>query len=171
MFLKWICMVFVLCFFCVSYNVPAIEYIYKESGNEEMARIRGTAESYDLAPRARIFRRDANGANTLEDVKRLMRYNNYMEDEIEEKNPIWAIMARGDLATEGQDVIQLFGGTDTKLANLTMLRNVECIAKSGPTNDNTSTFTWKGQWDNKFHYGLPESYDFEWQQMRAKPLN
>ena len=128
-----------------SYNVPAIPYIYKESGNAEMAKIRGSAESYDLAPRARIFRRDANNATSLEQVKKLMRYNNYLNDEIENKNPVWAIMARGDLqsADQGQDIIQLFGGTDTKLANLTMLQNTECIALNGPTNDETPTFTWK----------------------------
>ena len=51
------------------------------SGYPELVEKQGVENSYDLAPRARIFRRDANNATTLEQVKKLMRYNNYLNDE------------------------------------------------------------------------------------------
>ena len=58
-----------------SYNVPSIEYIYNTSGWYEYEQIEGTPSSYDLAPRARIFRRDANKPSNMTSVMKLMRYN------------------------------------------------------------------------------------------------
>ena len=48
-----------------SYNVPAIEEIYNKSGYPDLVAKQGTSECYDLAPRARIFRRDANSVEDM----------------------------------------------------------------------------------------------------------
>ena len=42
-----------------SYNVPFFEEIYDISGNAAAAEKFGPDKSYELAPRAKIFRRDA----------------------------------------------------------------------------------------------------------------
>ena len=150
-----------------SYNIPAIEYIYKVSGAEENAKINGASNSYDLAPRARIFRRDGNAANNISMVMKLMRYNNYKSDELENNNPMWAIMSRGDLLNENPGC---FGGIDTKICDYNMMKQMQSLIKNGPTNDNTPTFEWNGDWsDNKQcpHIGLPNQYNFPWVQMQS----
>lgn len=38
--------------------------------------------SYQLTPRATIFRRDAASVSTLEDMRRIMRSNSFMTDEV-----------------------------------------------------------------------------------------
>lgn len=97
-------------------------------------------------------------------VEKLMRYNNYNVDGLENDDPCWAIMCRGDLyptkATAG-------GGIDTKIANLEMLKNVYSIIQSGPTHDQQPIFSWT-QFPNISHYGLPPKYNFEWITVKSK---
>ena len=107
-----------------------------------------------------IFRRDGNNANNLTMVERLMRYNDYNVDGIENNDPCWAIMCRGDLYS-GDEKAGGFGGIDTKIANLEMLKDVYSIIQSGPTHDQQPVFSWM-QFPNTSHYGLPPKYDFKW---------
>ena len=41
-----------------SYNIPFYEYVYNVSGYPELVKKYGPEYSYQLAPRAKIFRRD-----------------------------------------------------------------------------------------------------------------
>merc|ERR1712228_1069938 len=128
-----------------SYNVPATEYVYNVSGNEALARKDGVYMSYDLAPRARIFRRDANGVLSMKDNQKIMRYNNYLNDSLEENNVGWAIMSRFDLNDTDPGA---FGGIDSKCADLNylkMLQAVDCVAQNGPTHDSLPPFSFTGQ--------------------------
>lgn len=68
-----------------SYNVPAFERVYNMSGYPELVQAHGVSNSYDLAPRARIFRRDATSVSDLDSYKKFLRYNNYQKDELESK--------------------------------------------------------------------------------------
>jgi len=54
-----------------------------------------------VSPRAEIFRRDQGGLEGLEDIKRLMRFNNYQEDRLSGGHPYASVCARGDLADQG----------------------------------------------------------------------
>jgi len=148
-----------------SYNVPAIPYIYEVSGNAEAAEMHGTAWSYDLAPRARIFRRDGNNANNLTTIAQLMRYNDYMQDPLSDGNPGWAIMSRFDLNASNP---QAFGGIDTKIANLDMLQSVVALVRAGPTDDEVPNFSWVGIFDEIVHTALPITYNFKWVEMKSK---
>ena len=142
-----------------SYNVPAISDVYKLSGNAAIAA-NNNEFSYDLAPRARIFRRDANKANNLTSVQKLMRYNNYLKDSIEEGRPGWAIMSRLDLNSSNP---RADGGVDTKLVSLEMIQNFEITAQSGPTHDDLAPFTWSTDtFSQTPHMGMPVTYDFDW---------
>jgi len=147
-----------------SYNVPAIPYIYKVSGNAENAEMRGTAWSYDLAPRARIFRRDGNNANNLTSIAKLMRYNDYLNDPLSDGYPGWAIMSRFDLNVSDP---QAFGGIDTKIADLSMLQAITADVRAGPTTDNVPAFSWTGIFDEIVHTALPITYDFRWVTMKS----
>ncbi len=48
----------------------------------EAVEQRGLGESYQLAPRAQIFRRDVGNVVDTDSLEYLMRYNNYLNDPI-----------------------------------------------------------------------------------------
>ena len=79
-----------------SYNVPYHRIIFDKSGYPEIVNKSGSAHSYELAPRAKIFRRDQGSVVDMESFKKIMRYNDYREDPYSEGNPTYAICARGD---------------------------------------------------------------------------
>ena len=58
-----------------SYNVPFYEEVYNRSGYPDIVKARGTDFSYQLAPRAKIFRRDQNDVQDMASMKDIMRYN------------------------------------------------------------------------------------------------
>lgn len=58
-----------------SYNIPFHPNIYALSGYGEMWEKRGEDFSYDLCPRAKIFRRDQAGVKDLDSLKHIMRFN------------------------------------------------------------------------------------------------
>merc|ERR1719409_317855 len=85
-----------------SYNVPYFPEVYKRSGydREDVQRGLGDDASYELAPRAKIFRRDQATVTDMTTFKRIMRYNNYLKDpySLDDGKPdaADAICARGD---------------------------------------------------------------------------
>lgn len=58
-----------------SYNVPFHPKIYTLSGYGEMWEEYGEDFSYDLCPRAKIFRRDQADVKDLDSLKHIMRFN------------------------------------------------------------------------------------------------
>ena len=52
-----------------SYNVPFYKDIFTLSGYPATIKQFGLGQSYQLAPRAKIFRRDADGVHSMEDMK------------------------------------------------------------------------------------------------------
>ena len=145
-----------------SYNVPAIEEIYNKSGYPQMVSKTGVENSYDLAPRARIFRRDANKVSNLQEFNRLLRYNNYLNDQIEESNPMWAVCSRGDIPANGS-IGQPFGCIDTKGSNFTMIKNLQALIQNGPTYDDLAPFSWnKFPFDHVPHYGINQTMTYPW---------
>jgi len=149
-----------------SYNVPALESVYNRSGYPAMVESKGVENSYDLAPRARIFRRDANAVSDLQSFGALLRYNNYKEDAIENNNAMWAICSRGDLLAKDAAP---FGCYDTKMANLTMIRSMQAMVINGPTYDNLPPFNW-ADWPQyqHVHAGIPNLMKFDWQHMQPQ---
>ncbi|CAE8632222.1 unnamed protein product [Polarella glacialis] len=87
-----------------SYNVPCGPQIFNKSGYAAMAASHGNYFSYELAPRAKLFRRDHSSVVDMASLKSLMRYNDYLRDpyfvdSTGSPNPNYAICARGDLGT------------------------------------------------------------------------
>ena len=58
-----------------SYNVPFYESVYNQSGYPDFVKKHGTDFSYQLAPRAKIFRRDQGKVVDMTTMKAIMRYN------------------------------------------------------------------------------------------------
>eukprot|EP00484_Ammonia_sp_Unknown_P028596 CAMPEP_0197037422 /NCGR_PEP_ID=MMETSP1384-20130603/14642_1 /TAXON_ID=29189 /ORGANISM="Ammonia sp." /LENGTH=534 /DNA_ID=CAMNT_0042467725 /DNA_START=20 /DNA_END=1621 /DNA_ORIENTATION=- len=145
-----------------SFNIPAFEKVYNMSGYPELVEKQGVANSYDLAPRARIFRRDANSVSDLDSFKAFLRYNDYKQDPIENNDPMWAICSRGDLLPASEDPSP-FGCYDTKVANLSMILSMQASVINGPTYDDLPPFDWSDwpQYAN-VHNGIPDLMKFDW---------
>uniref|UniRef100_A0A8C2NA07 Phospholipase B-like n=1 Tax=Capra hircus TaxID=9925 RepID=A0A8C2NA07_CAPHI len=80
-----------------SYNIPFHEKVYNWSGYPILVKKLGLDYSYDLAPRAKIFRRDQGKVTDMESMKYIMRYNNYKEDPYSKGDPCNTICCREDL--------------------------------------------------------------------------
>merc|ERR1719273_57079 len=65
-----------------SYNVPALEGIYNRSGYPAAVKSHGASLSYDLAPRALLFRRDGLKPQTTTSFGAFLRYNDYQHDKL-----------------------------------------------------------------------------------------
>ncbi|XP_017272018.1 phospholipase B-like 1 isoform X2 [Kryptolebias marmoratus] len=151
--------------FWPSYNIPFHRDIYILSGYGEMWKEYGNDFSYDLCPRAKIFRRDQANVKDLDSLKYIMRFNNYKKDPYSEGNPCKTICCRNDLKAEKASP----GGCyDTKVTDFHMAGDFVAEAVNGPTTqDGLPPFQWD-QFSSISHQGLPQYYNFTFVQM--KPL-
>ena len=108
-----------------SYNIAFYEDIYSISGYRDAVELHGTEFSYQLCPRAEIFRRDQGKVGSLlpqyswnntfcvinalyaqlqvtdmESMKYIMRYNDYKNDIYSKGDPMNTICSRGDMKNE-----------------------------------------------------------------------
>ena len=58
-----------------SYNIPFFEEVYNMSGYPAVAQKEGPDATYQLCPRAKIFRRDQSNVKDMESMQYIMRYN------------------------------------------------------------------------------------------------
>ena len=119
---------------------------------------------YSTCARANIFRRDNPLVTDLDQMMKLLRYNNYKNDVLSKNNPTLAISERKDLNENSPDCI---GGIDTKIVKLSDLKNSKqkkIYIVSGPTSDNLPVFQFsKANCDVKYlKLGLPDKYEFDW---------
>lgn len=147
-----------------SYNIPYFPSIYNVSGYSEMLNKYGDWFSYDKCPRANIFRRNQTLVHTFDDLKDLMRFNNFQHDPLSFDRPDGAIAARMDLASQNPSP---FGGIDSKVTSLIRVAHMDCDAICGPTATQQTPFSWEN-WSNWSHVGLPDVWNFNWQTMQAR---
>ena len=155
-----------------SYNVPYFREIYDQSGYRQTIDSRRAAGEplgelsgldYQLAPRAKIFRRDNGKAETFDGFLGVMRYNNYKSDPYS-SSPWDAICSRGDLAGGPDGCYDAKAGT---AADWPLRRS---WAINGPTTGDVPPggslppFSW-AQYNATSHVGLPEVYDFAFEAM------
>ncbi|XP_043929904.1 phospholipase B-like 1 isoform X2 [Protopterus annectens] len=148
-----------------SYNIPFDEVIYNMSSYPEMVKYYGNKYSYELCPRAKIFRRDQGNVKDMESMKHIMRYNNYLKDIYAEKDPCNTICCREDL----KSFSPIPGGCyDSKVTDYFLASQFTAFAINGPTTEgNLPVFNWD-QFKEVTHKGLPNSYNFSFVTM--KPL-
>ena len=148
-----------------SYNIPYFDKIFNISGYPAIVEKVGYKMSYELAPRAKIFRREQGRLRTLQDVKNLLRYNDYKHEPYSEGNPTYTICARGDLRDKRPSPA---GCYDTKVSTVGMARLNQADIIGGPTlSSGLKPFSWTGPWAKYSHQGLPETYNFDF--IRVKP--
>lgn len=149
-----------------SYNVPFHEFIYNISGYPGIVQQYGPDYSYDLAPRAKIFRRDQGTVVDMPSFKALMRANNYKTDPYSEGTPTKAICARGDLVGGSHLTPSTGGCYDTKVTDYVSALQMISEVVNGPTTGTGDLpfFTW-AQFPKVAHEGLPYEYNFSFEVM------
>jgi len=164
-----------------SYNVPFYPEVYTRSGYED-PRL-GPHGQYELAPRAKIFRRDQARVVDMASYKRIMRYANYSDPyAIDADGAVdysAAICMRGDLAKTGEG--RASGCYDTKVTSyLHGFWNLSAEAVNGPssvTSDGThgrsgnKPFAWRQRDEASPHWGLPRSYTFDFIHVEPQDLS
>lgn len=146
-----------------SYNIPFHKTIYNWSGYPLLVHKLGLDYSYDLAPRAKIFRRDQGNVTDMASMKYIMRYNNYKEDPYSKGDPCSTICCREDLNGASPSP----GGCyDTKVADIFLASQYKAYAISGPTvQDGLPPFNWN-RFNETLHRGMPEVFDFNFVTMK-----
>nr|XP_046207967.1 phospholipase B-like 1 isoform X1 [Oncorhynchus gorbuscha] len=146
-----------------SYNVPFHADIYNLSGYGVMWRKHGEDFSYDLCPRAKIFRRDQSKVTDLASLKHIMRYNNYRKDPYSKGHPCKTICCRNDLRLKKP---RPGGCYDTKVTDFHLARQLAGEAVNGPTTQGgLLPFSWS-HFNSTAHKGLPQSYNFSFITMK-----
>jgi len=147
-----------------SYNVPYFIEIYNKSGYPAVAKRSGTDVTYQLAPRAKIFRRDVGTVIDPISFEKMMRYNGYKTDPYSEGSPWNSICSRGDLAT-GDD--SAFGCVDSKWTSWSLFQEGKSWAINGPTTDagELPPFSW-AQYPREPNYGQPMVFNFSYVPMQ-----
>lgn len=153
-----------------SYNIPYFEEIYRESGFQAMYEASNFSDewSYERAPRAKIFKRDAPTVSSYADMKHMIRYNQWEEDPLSNGHPGNAIASRFDLEHPGRS---LFGGVDAKVTSLLRARSMSLEAVNGPTTQQP-VFRWSEQdaaAQAVLHEGHPEVFNFTFVSMHPLP--
>nr|BAN82155.1 phospholipase b [Ovophis okinavensis] len=146
-----------------SYNIPFDKVIYNMSGYREYVQRHGLEFSYEMAPRAKIFRRDQGKVTDMESMKSIMRYNNYKEDPYAKRNPCNTICCRQDL--DRRTPVPA-GCYDSKVADISMASKFTAYAINGPpVEKGLPVFSWV-HFNKTKHQGLPESYNFDFVTMK-----
>eukprot|EP00930_Biecheleria_cincta_P101505 TRINITY_DN93154_c0_g1_i1.p1 TRINITY_DN93154_c0_g1~~TRINITY_DN93154_c0_g1_i1.p1 ORF type:complete len:573 (+),score=69.68 TRINITY_DN93154_c0_g1_i1:82-1800(+) len=167
-----------------SFNQPFFPAVRNLSGNDAMMKRFGLQYSYDLNPRAKIFRRDAPAIQTREELRAFMRYNNWQHDPFsaagyggpaEPHSPENAIAARNDLIPKGSSIPQqaanrgVHGNTDGKLVGRQDVLHLTFDFVVGPTSDTQPPFSWGGEW-GMVPEGQPKRFNFSWQSVNFSRL-
>jgi len=168
-----------------SFNIPFFPEVQNLSGNADMERRFGLSHSYELNPRAKIFRRDAPKVETREQLHTFMRYNDWRNDPLsaagyggptEPRSPENAIAARSDLIPKDAHVKEqlalrgAFGNTDAKVVSREDVLKMRFDFVVGPTTDDQVPFAWSGDWAHLAHEGQPTTFDFKWESVSFEGL-
>jgi len=151
-----------------SFNIPFFKEIFDASGFNDAIKTYGDWLTYDLSPRAQIFRRDANNVKNMDDYLAVLRYNNWKNDPLSDGNPGNQISSRFDLVPPGPPppnpylARAPFGGIDSKGTNSALVNAGVSLAQSGPTHDSVPAFSWSANNWSVQHVGLPDTFNFGW---------
>ncbi|KAF1326373.1 Peptidyl-prolyl cis-trans isomerase, partial [Globisporangium splendens] len=165
-----------------SYNVPYFASTYERSGflAAYISMNRSASWSHANCTRAKIFQRDAPQVQSLDDLKRIMRYNNWREDPLSSHHASHAVASRYDLEEDPQ-WFALDGAIDAKVTSWSRLRGQQsedggngqrqliCEAVSGPTSDQNPVFEWTDKMAALSpHFGQPKRFNFTFHEMPAR---
>lgn len=141
-----------------SFNVPAFSTTYNRTGFQH----RKPHSNFDLATcaRGRMFAAKQSGVRSLEDLQRVLRYNDFSRDPMSNGNACVAIAERCDLNTGGK--WKLNGAVDAKVTTRELAANLTFYAQFGPTHDQHPPFRWTDVAGGPLRHGQPDVFDFNW---------
>lgn len=158
-----------------SYNVPYVRAAFVKAGYQAAFEKYGDPElTYDLAPRATVFRRDALRAVSVDSLKQVLGSNDYLHDPLAKGDPTKQVCARADLPGVGAAVnrtVEVWGCYDLKVTSATLARSLKAEALNGPTrgggadgshHEELPPFSWDESPQARAapHVGLPSNYTF-----------
>uniref|UniRef100_A0A7S0YAD9 Phospholipase B-like n=1 Tax=Polytomella parva TaxID=51329 RepID=A0A7S0YAD9_9CHLO len=153
-----------------SYNVPYFKEMYDSLGFKQLFRIQSDRGvdfeavalglSYELSPRAKLFRRDAVKILNLDGMKSVIRSNGWPVDSFSAASPWDAICGRGDLDPLAPDV---FGCYDGKVTNYKLAMARVSYATSAPPVVGNMPFSWESCTSDlcrfTLHRAQPNNFD------------
>lgn len=150
-----------------SYNAAYFEEIRKKSKYDEMIIAQPELVDqidHDMCVRAKIFKREQSNINSISDLKKLMRLNDYKNDPLSKNDPDLAISSREDL-DENKNTCE--GALDAKITSYTdIMQNKKIHIISGPSTDIQPPFKPNETVCNKkkelLFYGLSQVYNYNW---------
>jgi len=155
-----------------SYNIPYFPFVYDICEYPSYFQKYGNSFSYTHCARANIFRRDFDKVQTLDDMRKMMRHNEWQTDPLSLHDACRGISARCDLnppwASATLNGYSAFGATDSKITDEKLSRSMSSTAVCGPTWDSQPPFAWTRQWQYVPQYGLPHLYAFNWETMKPQ---
>ena len=127
-----------------SYNVPFSENFYEKCGIIE--RLKEKPEliydiDYKQCSRAQIYKRDQKNIKSNYDFGRMLRFNDFKNDNLSFNKAYLTIAARYDLDA---NKTYCYGATDVKYVSVKELLGGKSLVHiiSGPSNDQLPTFVW-----------------------------
>ena len=153
-----------------SYNIPFSEHFFNISGIID--RLKEKPElKYDIdykeCSRAQIYKRDQNKIKSNNDFGKMLRFNNFKNDDLSYNKAYLTIAARYDL---DPNKTYCYGATDVKYISVKEILEGNSLVHiiSGPTNDQLPTFSWSNATckpydsDKNENEGLIDVYDKTW---------
>jgi len=129
----------------------------------------GQMYTYDMCPRAQIFKQQQPTIKDLPTLQTVMRYNKFQTDPLSLNCAAWSLASRYDLAKQlpnGLCKPAAFGAINAKATSYSMGMLMKASIVAGPTHDTQPVFSWTPAVSNQFndtkHYGQPTSFNFDW---------
>jgi hypothetical protein len=153
-----------------SYNVPYFPQVYERAGypavKARLTALGGYAKvvsglTYQLAPRAKLFRRDAGSVDDLPGLAELLRGARWKNDSYS-GNDVWGTLcARGDLDAARPVA---YGCMDVKVTSHALAMDQSAWAVSGPSTDagSLAAFSWSktsAAGSREGHRGMIDTYN------------
>ena len=156
-----------------SYNTPYLKEVRNMSGYDLM--LKEHPELYDSidysgCTRANIFRKYQGNVKDIDSYKKLLRFDDFINEPLAKGDPGNVIAQRGDLYNETQKTKpKCFGCTDLKFASIKDILgkvNKKIYLINGPPTETNKPFNWsdttcvnygKNRWTN---YGQVKYYNF-----------
>ncbi|KAJ1459661.1 phospholipase B-like protein [Pelagophyceae sp. CCMP2097] len=158
-----------------SYNVPYFKDVYRRAGYDTLDKRKGRlgGAEYQLAPRAKILRRDQSTVVDLPSMQKLMRANGYTPNARDKRrDPFakdgWAaICARGDVDAQNAS---LAGCYDAKVSSAKLFREHQgaYVVNGPPSSGALRPFKWSAVdtasvSGSASHLGQPDVFDFRYE--------
>lgn len=156
--------------FFPSFNIPYFEEMSILNGEKSYDEFTDFYQ-YDRNPRRLIFNRDHHGVRSVRDMMKMMRYNDYKNDELSVCSqcqppgpvPTFAIAARGDLNNLWIYPIYIFegpiGATDAKAIDMELFNDEKMTIINGPASARVPMFEWSSTEQNRPR-GHPNAYAY-----------